>query len=122
MRVLVVEDDHLVRRLMADDLTEAGYCVTEANNADDAISTLDSGGAVQLIVTDVRMPGSLDGFALARCVKAKWPAMKILVVSGFANEDGNAIRSYDAFLGKPFTGTTLRKAITNLIGGPAAAL
>jgi two-component system, response regulator PdtaR len=119
MRVLVVDDESMVRRLIADNLADAGYSVIEATDADDAIAQLSVDDAVDLVVTDVRMPGSLDGLALSNWVKARRPSIKVLVVSGFANEAANAVRSYDAFLNKPFTSAALRRNISNLIGLPA---
>jgi CheY-like chemotaxis protein len=121
MRILVVEDDPMVRRVIVDDLIEAGYSVTEAKDADDAMASLATGWTVELVVTDVRMPGSIDGFGLARWLRGKWPTTKILVVSGFAHEEPGQVRSYDAFLGKPFTGNMLRKAIDRVMEQPSVA-
>jgi len=117
MRVLVVDDEPLVRRLIADDLAADGHVVIEAKDAADAITTFLDNEPVQLVVTDVRMPGSMDGFGLARWLKARQPAPKILVVSGFSGEQPAAIRSYDAYLGKPFTGRAFKKAVDRLTAG-----
>ena len=66
--VLVVEDEILVRLTMADCLRAAGYVVVEAANATEALAVLTSGEPVDVIFTDVRMPGAMDGLMLARWV------------------------------------------------------
>jgi len=116
MRILVVDDEPLVRRLIADDLVAEGHDVLEAGDADDAIRSVLANEPVQLVVTDVRMPGSMDGFGLARWLRARQPAPKILVISGFAGEEARGARSYDAYLGKPFTGRAFMKAVDRVIG------
>jgi CheY-like chemotaxis protein len=118
MRVLVVDDDPLVRQLMAENLAESGYDVTEAVDAHDAILRWREEDAVSLVVTDVRMPGQLDGFGLARWLKDRSPETKVLVVSGFANTEDSGSRPYDAFLDKPFTSRRFQNAVQRLIGGP----
>ena len=64
--ILLVEDEPLVRLVLTDLLADAGYRVTEAGNADEAMTLLESRPDMRVIITDVRMPGTLDGFALAR--------------------------------------------------------
>jgi len=116
MRVLVVDDEPLVRRLIADDLAAEGHDVLEAKDADDAVKSWLSNDPVHLVVTDVRMPGSMDGFGLARWLKAQQPAPKVLVISGFAGQEPRGARAYDAYLGKPFTGRAFKKAVDRVIG------
>lgn len=116
MQVLVVDDDPMVRQLMADVLDQAGYRVSEAGTAADAIVALNDDGSPDLLVTDVRMPGSMDGFGLACWLRRRSPATKILVVSGFASEGAGDRRCYDAYLSKPFTAGKLRSIADGLIG------
>lgn len=84
--VLVVEDEILVRLLIADDLREAGFAVIEAANADEALTVLRSATPVDLLLTDIRMPGSMDGLALAGAARESWPQLRIVVASGFFPE------------------------------------
>jgi PleD family two-component response regulator len=74
-RILVVEDEVLIRCLICDDLREAGFVVVEAENADEASSYLASGAPVDLIFSDVHMPGSMDGLDLARRIRNERPCL-----------------------------------------------
>jgi CheY-like chemotaxis protein len=83
--VLVVEDEVLVRMMLADVLDEAGFRVIEAAHADEALSVLTALPEVQAVVTDVEMPGgSMNGFALAREVRTQRPDIGVLIASGRA--------------------------------------
>lgn len=81
--VLVVEDEVLVRLVIADYLRECGYRVHEAVNADEAIAILQSPEvSVDVVFSDVEMPGSVDGFGLARWIRANKPGMQVILTSG----------------------------------------
>jgi CheY-like chemotaxis protein len=79
-RVLVVEDEVLVRMAVAQQLRECGYIVAEAANADEAVTVLQHGTVrIDIVVTDVAMPGSMDGFALANWIRQRFPAVKVML-------------------------------------------
>ena len=99
-RILVIEDDELIRMMVADELRIAGFVITEAESADAAKSYLDSGSQVDLIFSDVRMPGSLDGLDLARLVHAQCPTLPIILASGYVGSDD--IGDVGQFLSKPY--------------------
>jgi CheY-like chemotaxis protein len=81
--VLVVEDEVLIRLVVADYLRECGYRVHEAVNGDEALDILQSPEvAVDVVFSDVEMPGSMDGFALARWVRAHKPDVQVILTSG----------------------------------------
>jgi CheY-like chemotaxis protein len=80
--VLVVEDDSAVRRLVVRQLHELGYKVTESEGAAEALEILQR-ERVDLLFTDIVMPGGLDGVELARLARERWPALKIALTSGF---------------------------------------
>lgn len=82
VRILVVDDEALIRLLAADALREAGFTVIEARRADEALVYITSGGAVDLVFTDVQMPGPLDGLALARQLRARSPSIPVIITSG----------------------------------------
>jgi CheY-like chemotaxis protein len=77
--MLVVEDDVLVRLLVCDALRDAGLRVVEAANADEALMYLKTDTSVELVFSDVRMPGSLDGIGLAKRLKLDFPQIKIVL-------------------------------------------
>jgi CheY-like chemotaxis protein len=79
--VLVVEDEALVRLATVGMLEEAGFRMIEAVNADQALELLAADSDVQLLFTDVNMPGTINGLALARQVHDRWPHIGIMVAS-----------------------------------------
>src|SRR6188768_1338951 len=80
--VLVVDDNAGVRRLVVRQLTDLGYRAIEAEDGPSALMILNS-DSVDLLFTDVVMPGGMSGFDLARLVLSRWPGMKALITSGF---------------------------------------
>ncbi len=97
--ILIVEDDVLIRALLADELRYAGLRVIEAANADEAVSLFQAGAEVDLMFTDVQMPGSMNGVELARRIKAGYPTIPIILTSGAAPQPA---RELGAFLPKPY--------------------
>jgi CheY-like chemotaxis protein len=81
--VLVVEDEVLIRLVIAEYLRECGYRVHEAVNADEAILILQAPEvSVDIVFSDVEMPGKMDGFGLARWVRANMPETQVILTSG----------------------------------------
>jgi CheY-like chemotaxis protein len=99
--VLIVEDEVVVRILLAEALRQAGCEVIEAANADEALAVLLAATSPDVLVTDVKMPGEMDGFELAGLVRLAKPELKVIVTSGHAGPEG-ALRVADAFLPKPY--------------------
>ena len=95
-RILVVEDDMLVRTVMVTALRQSGFEAIEAANADVAWSYVTSGGEVDLVFTDIQMPGSMDGTELVRRLRNARPGLPIIMTSSLACP--NAVGS---FLPKP---------------------
>lgn len=80
--VLVVEDEVLIRLVIADYLRECGYRVHEAANAAEAVAVLESGTtSINIVFSDVQMPGDMDGFGLARWVRAHRPNVRVILTS-----------------------------------------
>src|SRR5690349_15817059 len=82
MKILVVEDEPLIRLGLASLVEEAGYPVAEAANADQAIRILEADSSFRVVITDVDMPGSMDGLRLAHYVRDRWPPIQLVVISG----------------------------------------
>jgi len=80
--ILVVEDEILIRELVAEELEVAGYTIVIANDADQAIAILEARQDIHLVFTDVNMPGSIDGLKLAAAVRDRWPPVHIIITSG----------------------------------------
>src|ERR1700744_3501476 len=99
--VLVVEDEMVLRMRAVDIVEDAGFMPVEAVNADEAIAILESRSDIDLLFTDIQMPGSMDGLKLAHPVHERWPAIKIILVSGQV-KPSDAERPTDSrFFGKP---------------------
>ena len=80
--VLIVDDEPLLRMLATEAVEDAGFAVLQAANADEAVAHLETNPDVALLFTDINMPGSMDGLTLAHTVQSRWPAIRILIVSG----------------------------------------
>ena len=87
--VLLVDDEALVRSSTADILADLGYAVVEASSAEEALRLVAQGIRPDLLVTDHLMPG-MDGVELARLLKEQLPALRVLVISGYAEAEGVA--------------------------------
>ncbi|NBJ13471.1 response regulator [Microvirga arsenatis] len=125
MTVLVVEDQILVRIFAADFLEDAGFKVFEAASADEALTVLEARPDIQAIVTDVEMPGSMDGFGLARTVSERWPGVKVIVTSGRRQPGADELPEEIPFLAKPYLPTTVvslirQMATPQLVEAPAS--
>jgi two-component system, response regulator PdtaR len=77
--ILIVEDDVLVRSLVAAYLRECGFDVVEANGADEAIRVLQAEVPIDIVFSDIQMPGSMDGFGLAQWVRRERPWLKVIL-------------------------------------------
>ena len=74
-----------MRMFASDFLDEAGFKVFEAVNADEALAVLQARPDVQAIVTDIEMPGAMNGIELAKAVRERWPGVRIVIISGRSN-------------------------------------
>lgn len=111
---LVVEDEPLILMDAVDILESDGFEVIEAWNADKALRILIERDGVDLVFTDVHMPGRLDGFALAREVKDRWPATKVVVCSGHVTPGPNNLPPGAVFINKPFSAKLVHDTIAAL--------
>jgi CheY-like chemotaxis protein len=82
--VLIVEDEVLIRMAIADYLRDCGYRVVEAGNGNEAVAVLTADPAVDVVFSDVNLPGILNGFSLAQWVRRERPAVRIILTSGIA--------------------------------------
>lgn len=114
--ILVVEDEILIRFILADSLRDIGFQVLEAGDGDEGLHILNSGQVIDLIVTDVRMPGEVDGMELTRRSKSLAPGRPVIVCSAHLYE--SEAFPADEFLAKPYSIAALAEAIARLIGDP----
>jgi CheY-like chemotaxis protein len=115
MKILVVEDEPLIRLGLVDLLEEVGYEVTEAAHAGEAIALLEAHQDIRLVLTDVDMPGEMDGIRLAQYVRRRWPPIQLIVVSGKAGLDLDTLPLGSRFLGKPYPQEQMIALVRSLI-------
>jgi CheY-like chemotaxis protein len=113
--VLVVEDDEMLRMCAANVVADAGFTPIEAANADEAVAILESRADITLLFTDIQMPGSMDGLGLARTVHDRWPAIKIILVSGRAELSERDRPANSRFFQKPFATKLIIEGLQDMI-------
>lgn len=119
-RILLVDDEPQVRAIAAIQLKRLGYDVIQAEDAHEALELLESGGPVDLLVTDIGLPGGMNGLDLAGAVRGRLPRMPVLYVSGYS--DGTSSESAESdptalFLAKPYDRAALAAAVRKALGG-----
>ena len=118
LRVLVVDDDDRVRTMLGELLQADGHCVLQARSGPEALSVLERGVLVDLVVTDHGMPG-MTGLELTRAIKTRWPRSRVGLITGWGESldvPVNGMRP-DFTLAKPVDSSALRAAVT----GPVAS-
>jgi DNA-binding NtrC family response regulator len=101
--VVIAEDELLLRTLAVEDLEEAGFRTFEAENALAALDICKArSGSIDVLFTDIRMPGSMDGLELAHRVRERWPGIAIIIVSGNIFVSRDELPEGARFLPKPY--------------------
>jgi two-component system, response regulator PdtaR len=116
--VLVVEDEPLVRIVAADAIVDSGIMAWEAGDADEALQVLDEHPQIGLIVTDVNMPGRMDGLDLAEKVNSERPDVGLIVTSGEVNVTSADLPDSGTFLTKPYSTERLVELVQKKLDGP----
>jgi CheY-like chemotaxis protein len=115
VHILVVEDELFIRMFISDAFRDEGYTVIEAFNADEAVEILKAGKAVDLVFSDVRMPGSLDGLDLLRFIKERFSELPVILTSGHLDPREALAEGARHLLPKPYKiGTVLDLVATEL--------
>jgi DNA-binding NtrC family response regulator len=114
--ILLVEDELLIRLVIAEELREAGHYVIEACDADEAMAILKA-TEPDLIISDVRMPGTMDGMGLLRLVKRWFPTLPVIITSGHLNPAHAVEQGASLFVSKPYTFDSVLDAANRLLGG-----
>jgi len=117
--ILVVDDEPLIRMMVSDYLQECGFKVVEASNADEAQQMIQSDALVlDLVFSDVKMPGTKDGFALAQWVRTHRPEIPVVLASGDTSKIQNAhdLCADEPFFAKPYDLQLLVTKIRQLLG------
>lgn len=109
--VLIVDDEPLIRMDLGDMVRDAGYAVLEASAADEAVRLLETHATIRILVTDIEMPGSMNGLRLAAAVRERWPPVVIIVTSGRIQPATAELPADTVFLAKPYDATAMSAAL-----------
>jgi two-component system, response regulator PdtaR len=111
--IIVVEDELIVGEYLSDILTEKGYLVVAAANAESAIAILENRDDVRGLITDINMPG-MNGLDLAATVRERWPGIKIIVTTGQQRPKIEEVPEGSLYLRKPYTPGSVMAAVLSL--------
>jgi len=120
IRVLYVEDDEIIRSVACEALRDTGFEVIQAKSADEAILLLNEPNPVSALVTDIRLPGTMDGIDLAHATRKAYPNMPVVVASGYAAQIRERLRDLNppmVFMSKPFSLDTMVANLRKLTEG-----
>jgi DNA-binding NtrC family response regulator len=113
--ILVVEDEFFIRTSAVATLEDAGFFVLEAKNSAEALEILSRRSEIDVLMTDVRMPGLMDGLALVAQVQIDHPAIRSIVVSGNASAEQARDVGAFGFVAKPYLAKTIVQAVRDTV-------
>lgn len=112
--ILVVDDEAMIRHNLADFFADEGFQVFEADSADAAIGIMAENPSIRVVLTDVQMPGSMDGVKLAHYVHDRYPPTLLVVASGAAKPSASDLPEHTMFIAKPFDPRSVLREIERL--------
>lgn len=104
-----------MRMMAVDAIEDAGYATIEAQDADQALILLEVHDHIDLVFTDIKMPGTVDGLGLALHVRERWPRLPLILTSGHLQREDMAVPASVPFLQKPYRAATLVAEMTRLL-------
>ncbi|GEP06173.1 hybrid sensor histidine kinase/response regulator [Methylobacterium oxalidis] len=111
LRVLLVEDNAQVAEVAAAVMTERGHSVVSTASAPEAMHVLNSGQPFDLVLSDLVMPGGMSGFDLAQRVRSRWPALPVLLATGYSDQAAKVIKEGFPLISKPYEPAALLFAV-----------
>lgn len=117
--VLIVEDEPLVLDMISQELIDQGFAVLEADTAEAALSIIESGQPIDVLFTDIRLPGEMDGWRLAAIVRESNPTLPVIYATGYTVERAAQVPG-SVFLKKPYKPSTIAETIRSLVDNGAA--
>jgi two-component system, response regulator PdtaR len=113
--VLIVEDEPIVRFYECEVAEAAGFQTILVASADEALRELEGPVPVRILLTDVSMPGSMDGIELANMVRVRWPEIRIVIVSSHVDSMEGEGQADIVYVHKPFTSAQLVAALQSVV-------
>ncbi len=115
-RLLLVEDEFLIRLTLSEILTDDGFEVVEAADGDAALALLEQQDDIAMMLTDIQLPGSLDGAALAEKVRLTRPGLPVIFMSG-RSQTRISRNPLDTFVSKPYSPAALSATVRRILDG-----
>jgi two-component system, response regulator PdtaR len=109
--ILIVEDEVLAGEYLEFVLQKAGYEVVNTASAEEAIAVLEHRRDISLIITDINLPGLMNGLKLAAAVKDRWPPINIIIVTGYSAPESDEIPAGSLFVAKPYDAQKMVAAV-----------
>ncbi len=107
--ILIVEDEFIINTRITDELRSHGCEAISAFSADEAIQVLESRADIEVVFTDIDMPGSIDGLRLAAAIRDRWPPIQVIVTSGKITP--STLPDQVSYLAKPYTVTDVIRRV-----------
>ena len=118
MMILLVDDDEPVRTVLAEILNDAGHKVVETGDPVDALDLPEAAGPPDVLITDIDLRSTLNGFDVASVAHRLWPTVRVILISGLpAEHTGQALDPRDRYLQKPLSQNGFLGAIEELVDG-----
>ena len=115
-KVLIVEDEFLIRLTLLEVLMDEGYDVLESDNGPDALALIAGDPAISLLLTDIQMPGGMDGHAVARRARELRPDLPVIFMTGAPETaDGHVAGTRNMYLAKPYSPTDMCTAVKRML-------
>jgi CheY-like chemotaxis protein len=114
-KILLVEDEALIRMATAAMLEDQGYLVLEGTDAINALTMLNSHPDIDIVITDVQMPGKIDGLELVEIIGREFPHILTLITSGRASLNEARQSGANKFLEKPYTASAIQSAVQEVL-------
>ena len=120
VRVLIVEDEFLIRLTLSEVLADEGYEVLEAESGDEALSLMSQTPDIAILLTDLQLPGSLDGRALAVRARQSYPTLPVIFMTGRPDVlAGQPAASHEMYIAKPYLPSEICVAVKRMLSRPA---
>ena len=116
-RILIVEDEFLIRLTLSEVLADEGYEVLEAETGDAALALLENTPDVTVLLTDIQLPGTLDGRALAQRARVSRPDLPVIFMTGRPETmQGQPTGGREMFVAKPYLPSEICRAVKRMLG------
>ena len=115
-RILIVEDEFLIRLTLSEALSDDGFEVIEASSGDEALALIGAADRIDLLLTDIQLPGRTNGRAVARAARERAPDLPVIFISGRLEDDAGGTTPRELHIKKPYLPSDVCAAARRLAG------